>query len=505
MPLSFVDPAVGVILGGCGLVLILRRRRSLVGPLLLLGCGCWFLGSIWSVALFLHRGPLIQVHISYPTGRIRRPLAVVTVLGAYLVSIVEATASNPWVTLGMAALVAAAAADIYARTSGPARKAGGPALGAALTFASVLALSAANQLLLWQSDRLVALVYDLAICVVALVLTSDLLWGRWTEATVADFVTQLGCRTDAGNLTLAIRRTLGDPTATIGFWFPEQGRYLDDRGAPFDPPADDPHRIVVRIDDGGVRAAILVRDAAASPDPQLITDVTAALRIAIGNTRLRANVRANMVELNRARRRLVEASDAEQRRWETELAEGPERRLSELARLLEQAETQAGPDVQARIQEAQAEVSLVGADLVTLAEGIRPAVLESGGLAAAIPELVARTSSIQVSLQVTSMRLPPAVESAVHFICAEALVNVTKHAHAGAASVDITADETQVVARISDDGRGGADPEGLGLRGLRDRVEALGGTLTISGTPTIDGQHPTGTVLAARIPLGEAS
>ena len=111
-----------------------------------------------------------------------------------------------------------AAADIYARTSGPARKAGGPALGAALTFASVLALSAANQLLLWQNDRLVLLLYDLAICVVALVLAADLLWGRWTEATVADFVTQLGARPDAGTLTRAVQRRAGRSDRAIGFW-----------------------------------------------------------------------------------------------------------------------------------------------------------------------------------------------------------------------------------------------------------------------------------------------
>ena len=497
--LGLADPAVGVVLGGCGSVLTLRRRRSLVGPLLVLGCGCWFLGSIWSVALFLHRGPLVQVHISYPTGRIRRPLAIITVLGAYLVSIIEATASNPWVTLGMAALVAAAAADIYARTSGPARKAGGPALGAALAFASVLALSAANQLLRWQSDRLVALLYDLAICVVVLVLTSDLLWGRWTEATVADFVTQLGSRTDAGDLTLAIRRTLGDPTAAIGFWFPEQGRYLDDRGAPFDPPTDDQSRVVIEIDDLGAHTAILVHDAAVSPDHQLVTDVTAALRVALGNSRLRAALRANLIELSQARRRLVEAADAQRRRLESDLAAGPRRRLTELTRLLEQAETQAEPGVRSRIQAARAEAARVAADLVALAEGIRPAALESGGLAAAISELVARTSLTRVVLDVTSARLPQAVEGAVYFICAEALANIAKHAHAGEASVRIVADETHVVAQISDDGRGGADPEGLGLRGLRDRVEALGGILTVRR------QHLAGTVLEARIPLGELS
>ena len=116
--LIIADTTVGVVLGGCGTLLAVRRRNSLVGLLLLLGSACWFLGSFWTFAVFLHRGPLLHVHISYPTGRIRRPLGIITVTLAYLTSIVEAIAGNPWLTLVMASCVALAAADIYVRTSG---------------------------------------------------------------------------------------------------------------------------------------------------------------------------------------------------------------------------------------------------------------------------------------------------------------------------------------------------------------------------------------------------
>ena len=245
--LRIADPAVGVVLAGCGSVLWVRRPRSLVGPLMLVAAGCWFLGSLWVVAVFLHRGPLVHLHISYPTGRMRRPLAIVTVICAYAVSIGEAIGANPWVTLAMAVLVAVAAADIYARTSGPARKAGGPALGAALTFASVLALSSANQLLMWENDRLVLLLYDVAICVVALVLSADLLWGRWTEATVADFVTQVGARPDLDTLTGALQDALGDPSVALGYWLPDQRRYVDDAGA------------IARVAGGSIRSRVVIR------------------------------------------------------------------------------------------------------------------------------------------------------------------------------------------------------------------------------------------------------
>jgi signal transduction histidine kinase len=497
--LRIADPAVGVVLAGCGSVLLARRPRSLVGPLMLVAAGCWFLGSLWVVAVFLHRGPLVHLHISYPTGRMRRPLAIVTVICAYAVSIVEAIGANPWVTLAMAVLVAVAAADIYARTSGPARKAGGPALGAALTFASVLALSSANQLLMWENDRLVLLLYDVAICVVALVLSADLLWGRWTEATVADFVTQVGARPDLDTLTGALQDALGDPSVALGYWLPDQHRYIDDAGQPYELPAEHSSRDVIRVDEHGEPVAVLIKDGAVHQDERLLADVTAALRLALGNARLRAQVRANITELGIARRRLVEAADGQRRQLESELDGGPRRMLSETSRLLENVDAQAGASLRERLTLLRAELTTAHDELRNLAHGIRPPALESGGLSAALPLLVQQAEPDPVDLAVHEGRLPPAVEGAVYFVCAEALTNIAKHANATRASVAITVDNGAVVARIVDDGRGGADRTGSGLRGLADRVEALGGRLSVTD------RSQGGTVLMARIPLEEAS
>ena len=492
--LRIADPAVGVVLAGCGSVLVVRRRRSLVGPLMLAAAACWFAGSIWTAAVFLHRGPLVHLHISYPTGRIRRPLAIITVICAYAISIVEAVAANPWVTLSTAVLVGVAAADIYARTSGPARKAGGPALAAALTFASVLALSAANQLLVWENDLVVLLLYDLAIGVIAVVLAADLLWGRWTEATVADLVTQLGARQDPGTLAGALRQALGDPTATLGYWMPDQHRYVDDRGRPLSVPPNDPTQVAVYIDERDQPVGALVHDAAAHLDEQLLADVTAALRIALGNARLRAQVRANLIQLSDARRRLVEVGDAQRRKLEAELDGGPQRQLSETSRLLERAED----NLRERLAPLLAELAAAQADLRDLAHGIRPPVLETGGLAAALPQLVRQAEPDPVDVTVPGVRLPPAVEGAVYFVCAEALTNIAKHASATRASVAVTIDHEAVVARIVDDGSGGADRNGSGLRGLADRVEALGGWMSVRD------RGEGGTELMARIPLEAA-
>jgi signal transduction histidine kinase len=496
--LRIADPAVGVVLAGCGSVLWMRRRRSLVGPLMLAAAGCWFLGSIWIVAVFLHRGPLVHLHISYPTGRMRRSLAIVTVICAYAASIVEAIGANPWVTLAMAVLVAVAAADIYAHTSGPARKAGGPALGAALTFASVLALSSANQLLTWENDRLVLLLYDLAICVVAVVLAGDLLWGRWTDATVADFVTQVGARPDLHTLAGALQHALGDPSVELVYWLPDQHRYVDDAGQPTEMPLDDSSRVVVRVEEHGEPVAVLIKDRAVHQDERLLADVTAALRLALGNARLRAQVRANITELGIARRRLVEAADGQRRQLESELDGGPQRRLSEMSRLLETVDAKVEGGLRERLTPMLAELATAQAELRNLAHGIRPPALESGGLAAALPLLVRKAQPDPVDLTVPGRRLPPAVEGAVYFVCAEALTNIAKHANATRASVAITIDHGAVLARIVDNGSGGADRNGSGLRGLADRVEALGGRLSVRD------RGEGGTELMARIPLEEA-
>lgn len=492
--LRIADPAVGVVLAGCGSVVWVRRRRSLVGPLMFAAAGCWFLGSIWAVAVFLHRGPLVHLHISYPTGRIRRPLAIVTVICVYGVSVVEAIGTNPWVTLSMAVLVGLAAAEIYARTSGPARKAGGLALAAALTFASVLALSAANQLLVWENDSLVLLLYDLAICVVAMVLAADLLWGRWTEATVADFVTQLGARPDLGTVAGALRHALGDPTVTLGYWMADQQRYVDDHGRPILVPPRDPTRVTIQIDENDQPVAALVHDSAVHLDEQLLAEVTAALRLALGNARLRAQVRANLSQLSSARRRLVEAGDAQRRKLESELDGGPQLQLSETSRLLERADA----DLRIRLAPLLAELAAAQSELRDLAHGIRPPTLEAGGLAAALPLLVRQAEPGPADLTVPEGRLPPAVEGAVYFVCAEALTNIAKHANATRASVAITVEQNAVIARIIDDGGGGADPNGSGLRGLADRVEALGGRLSVCD------RAEGGTELRACIPLQEA-
>jgi signal transduction histidine kinase len=250
---------------------------------------------------------------------------------------------------------------------------------------------------------------------------------------------------------------------------------------------------VTRVEDRGQPLAVLVHDTVVLDDPGLVDGVAAVAQLAVTNARLRAEVRARVTELAASRRRIVEAGDAQRSQLEQALATGAERRLAEVDRLLtELAPTSAQltglAEVCAEVQEART-------DLHAFAQGVRPTALGEGGLPAALPVLAAR-SGVPVTLTVSVGRLPPAVESALYFVCSEALANVGKHA--GATSVTVVvrrADEDgDVTLTVEDDGVGGADPRGSGLRGLADRVEALGGAMMVADGPA------GGTVLSARIP-----
>jgi signal transduction histidine kinase len=133
-------------------------------------------------------------------------------------------------------------------------------------------------------------------------------------------------------------------------------------------------------------------------------------------------------------------------------------------------------------------------DLRDLSQGILPAALRTGGLRAGVEMLVSRTP-LPVATDVSVDRLPPVVEATAYFVVAEALTNVVKHAGAERAEVSVRVDDATLRVAVRDDGAGGARPDGRGLVGLRDRLEALDGRLLIDSTMV------RGTLIVAEIPL----
>ncbi|KRB43029.1 hypothetical protein ASD90_21845 [Terrabacter sp. Root181] len=119
--LQVVDLLVGVVVISAGLA---SMRSGRVARLMLLVGATWLVGSVFSAAVFLHRGPLVQLHLTYPTGHARRRYVTVVIGAAYVLGVVEAFVPAAALTLALALLVAAAAIDVFVRTTGPARKAG---------------------------------------------------------------------------------------------------------------------------------------------------------------------------------------------------------------------------------------------------------------------------------------------------------------------------------------------------------------------------------------------
>jgi signal transduction histidine kinase len=192
-------------------------------------------------------------------------------------------------------------------------------------------------------------------------------------------------------------------------------------------------------------------------------------------------------ELTRTRAAAADAQASELRRIERDLHDGAQARMVAVTMDLGLAREKLDADpVAARelIDAAHAEATTAVADLRRLVAGIAPAVLSDRGLDAALSSLVA-SCRVPVSVDVRLPgRVPPAVEVAAYFVVSEALANVQKHASARRATVDVGVRDGRLVVEICDDGHGGADPAlGSGLAGLRDRVAALDGSLTVVSPP----------------------
>jgi signal transduction histidine kinase len=191
---------------------------------------------------------------------------------------------------------------------------------------------------------------------------------------------------------------------------------------------------------------------------------------------------------------LADARAEERRRIARDLHDGAQQRLVHTILALKLAREAGDADeAQALFDEALEQVQAAHAELGLLVRGIRPPDL-AAGLAAGVRELAAR-APVPVDVEVCAGRLPVPVEGAAYFVIAEALTNVAKHARAASARVSIRRSSGVLLVEVSDDGVGGADPNGHGLAGLRDRVGGLRGELDV--TPGGSG----GTRIAAAIPL----
>ena len=234
--------------------------------------------------------------------------------------------------------------------------------------------------------------------------------------------------------------------------------------------------------------------------PILALAATVALSaaiVAVGVGRREAEAAERIDVLQTTRAGAVGAQTAELQRIERDLHDGAQARLVALAMDLGLAKDKmTDDDARALVEGAHEEAKRALVELRGLARGIHPAVLSDRGLEAALGSLTG-ASRIPVELRVdTGGRLDPPLEAAAYFVVAEALANAAKHSGASAVRVDLEREDDVLTVRVADDGVGGADPGGNGLTGLRRRVEAHDGRLTL------DSPGGGGTTLTAELPCG---
>ena len=312
-----------------------------------------------------------------------------------------------------------------------------------------------------------------------------LLDARLARSAVGELVIELRSDPAPADLEAAVSRALRDPSLTLAYWLPDFESYADLEGRPVEVPARD-GRAATPIERNGVRIAALLHDPELHEESELLDAVGATAAIALENARLQAELAARLEEVRASRARVIEAGQKERQRLERNLHDGAQQRLIALSLNLKLLGKQlAGdPDVVRQLDEAQHEITLSLEDLRAVAHGIHPAVLTAHGLAVALEQVVAR-APVPTSLDVDMATRPPEpVEVAAYYVVTESLANIGKHARATSASVDVRRTNEGLVVEVVDDGLGGADSErGTGLRGLADRVEALGGRLRV-WTPT---------------------
>ena len=293
-----------------------------------------------------------------------------------------------------------------------------------------------------------------------------------------------------------LRELMLDPELELLFLLSESERYVDAHGVPARGLANDT-RQQIPIERGGQPLGMVLLDPPRPEQRDLLRRVVEAGGLAIEIARLRVELRRQLAKVEVSRARIVAASNDERRRIERDLHDGAQQRLVSIGLTLRHAQHELGSASPERAGEtlegAVAEVAVAIEELRELARGLPPSQLD-GGLAPAFHEL-ARRAPVPVEVDAPRERFGRDVEAAAYFIGCEGLTNAVKHAHATKILLSAGRRDWQLVVSIADDGVGGAMVgQGSGLRGLSDRIAALGGTLRIESAPGA------GTTLTAELP-----
>jgi signal transduction histidine kinase len=373
----------------------------------------------------------------------------------------------------------------WRQASGPRRRSLAPVAAVALVLVATYVVREALRALMPSPPLIGAL--DLVVVSTLMLWPLAFLAGlartRLDRSAVGDLAVQLGEPLPPGRLEQVLAQALHDPTLQLAYWLPDRDGFVDAEGRPVELPAEGGDRAVTILRHDRDPIAAMLHDAALDDDPELVRAVAATARMTIENERLQAEVRAQLEEVRASRARIVEFGDAERRRVERNLHDGAQQRLVNISLALGIARSQVGVasdrEMAVALEEAAAELRLAVAELRELARGIHPVILSEAGLGPALAALADRSPVPVTVTAVPPGRLPSRVEETAYYVASEALANAAKHARATAVSISARRLDGDLLVEVGDDGVGGADPDGSGLRGLADRVAALDGRLLV--------------------------
>lgn len=549
---AVADFTSGMAFLGAGILAWSRRPAYLTGPLMIGTTFAWFAGNFrhaeheplaYTLAILTQGvfvAMLIHLVVAFPTGRTDVRLERAVIASAYFVATVllvpaylflepreqGCSGCDPGLNLllveandeayGLANGVLVASVGgvllvmIYAisrrwrAASEQVRRVLAPPIVAGVVSLAILAVGPAVQGIDAQGDddaeRTQALLRDICMMLFPLAFLIGLRGTRAGRSPVSRLLRRISDAAAPGGLREHLAEALGDASLELGFWLPSSGRYVDAQGNEMNLPPPGSARGATLVEGDSGPLAVLVHDAVLLEHDDLVRGVADVARLALERERLQAEVRAQLREVRASRARIVHAGDVERRRIERDLHDGTQQRLLSLSlglRLLEERMNgqPTDPAVREILAEVQESAHRAIEELRELARGIHPQVLTDAGLEAALELLGSRLPLPLVIAVDFEHRPPPPVEAGAYFVCAEALTNVVKHARARSAEVTATLRDGAVYVAVSDDGVGGATARsGTGIRGLLDRIEALGGRLDIHSPPG------GGTRVSAQIP-----
>ena len=327
-----------------------------------------------------------------------------------------------------------------------------------------------------------------------------LLRSELDMSSVGELVVKLAGGLAPERLQPALAQALHDPSLEVAYWLPAQAWFADLEGTRIELPTEESERAVSFLGDPSSPVAALVYDSSLVHEGQLVDAAAAAVRMALENARLQVQLRAQLEEVRQSRARLVDAADSERQRVERDLHDGAQQQLVTLLLSMQVTKAEAlrhsDPETAKLVDENMAALKKALDELRELARGIHPTILTQAGLGPAISSLTERCPiPVEVTGELGDVRLAPPLEAALYFVVSEAVTNAVKHSKARRVCVSVARRSGLAIVEVSDDGVGGAELSlGSGLRGLTDRIAAVGGRLMVKS------DHAGGTTIHAEVP-----